>query len=218
MRLQEGRKEGDALPPPRRPCAGHYGISPRGGMPGRTRTEGGLRSCGLNPGAPTPACETHRGGRKGWRECRQIRAGARTALGLRAGGETPARAWAPHTGLWLRTRALDVPHAVREPRCGCVRREARRAGARRPRCMVRTERRLLANAAAGKGGGASGRPPGSPCHRCGSVGDRGLSVCLPEFDGKPKKVQVGLKYRPPGCSHVAPVPVNAGSPCWISVI
>ena len=139
-------------------------------MPGRTRTEGGLRSCGLNPGAPTPACETHRGGRKGWRECRQIRAGARTALGLRAGGETPARAWAPHTGLWLRTRALDVPHAVREPRCGCVRREARRAGARRPRCMVRTERRLLANAAAGKGGGASGRPPGSPCHRCGSVG------------------------------------------------
>ena len=77
---------------------------------------------------------------------------------------------APHTG-------LDVPHAVREPRCGCVRREARRAGARRPRCMVRTERRLLANAAAGKGGGASGRPPGSPCHRCGSVGEP-RSLCL----------------------------------------
>ena len=44
-------------------------------------------------------------------------------------------------------------------------------------------------------------------------GDRGLSVCRPEFDGKPtEKVRIGLKYRPPGCSHVAPAPVNAGSP------
>ena len=181
-------------------------------MPGRTRTEGGLRSCGLNPGAPTPACETHRGGRKGWRECRQIRAGARTALGLRAGGETPARAWAPHTGLWLRTRALDVPHAVREPRCGCVRREARRAGARRPRCMVRTERRLLANAAAGKGGGASGRPPGSPCHRCGSVGEP-RSLCLPS--GIRWKAEKGASWPQVPPSGVQPRRASTRE-CWTS--